>query len=259
MTKIKLKITLFAILMVFGTQVQAEENVLCIQKFLTKTVFNPGPSDGAWGKKTETAINQLMSQANNFEPQNIKKSDAENICKTLSGNQGSKLNEIGQFKRFPIVITEDIGEIKSLTDFDFTNITLSTNVTYKRCSFTIIQTKKGFTRANGIVGIENGTLVFKNHVWNAGLASSGRDHLLKEEANLKLAKTGVHGILPHLSWVAEGEVDKPVQYITLGKDYIKPTKCYSCSPSSLEEGILGSNNYTDDYGDTYTFKISSCS
>ena len=138
MTKIKLKIILFAILMVFGTQVQAEKNVLCIQKFLTKTVFNPGPSDGAWGKKTETAINQLMSQANNFESQNIKKSDSEKICKTLSGNQGSKLHEIGQFKRFPITITEDIGEIKSLTDFDFTNITISTNVTYKRCAFDII-------------------------------------------------------------------------------------------------------------------------
>ena len=253
MTKIKLKITLFAILMVFGTQVQAEKNVLCIQKFLTKTVFNPGPSDGAWGKKTETAINQLMSQANNFESQNIKKSDAEKICKTLSGNQGSKLHEIGQFKRFPIAITEDIGEIKSLTDFDFTNITISTNVTYKRCAFDIIHSE-GWRRAKGKVGIKNGTLVFKNHEWYAGLASSGREHLLNEEANLKLTSTGVHGILPHVSYVAEGEVDKPVQYITLGKNYIKATK-----PTYFEEGVEGSNNYTDRYGSTYTFQLSFCS
>jgi hypothetical protein len=252
MTKIKLKITLFAILMVFGTQVQAEKNVLCIQKFLTKTVFNPGPSDGAWGKKTETAINQLMSQANNFESQNIKKSDAEKICKTLSGNQGSKLHEIGQFKRFPIAITEDIGEIKSLTDFDFTKITISTNVSYKHCAFAIIH-PEGFNRASGKVGINNGTLVFQNHVWRAGLASSGREHLLKEEANLKLTKTGVHGVLPHLSYVGEGEVDKPVQYITLGKNYIKATK-----PSYFEEGVEGSNNYTDSYGTTYTFQLSFC-
>jgi hypothetical protein len=229
MTKIKLKIILFATIMVFSTQIQAEENVLCIQKFLTKTVFNPGPSDGAWGKKTETAINQLMSQANGFESQNIEKSDAENICKTLSGNQGSKLHEIGQFKRFPIMITEDIGEIKSLTDFDFNNISISTNVTYKK-------------------------LIFKYHVWKVGLGSAGKENLLNEEANLKLTKTGLHGILPHLSYVGEGEVDKPVQYLILGKDYIKPTK-----PSSLEEGILGSNNYTDGYGTTYNFKIHSCS
>jgi hypothetical protein len=253
MTKIKLKIILFAIIMVFSTQIQAEENVLCIQKFLTKTVFNPGPSDGAWGKKTETAINQLMSQANGFESQNIEKSDAENICKTLSGNQGSKLHEIGQFKRFPIMITQDIGEIKSLTDFDFTNITISTNVTYKSCSFKIMQTKKGFTRATGTVGIKNGTLVFKNHMWKAGLASFGREHLLNEEANLKLTKTGVHGIFPHLSYVGEGEVDKPVQYITLGKNYIKATES-----SSSEEGLLGSNNYIDSYGTTYGFKLSYC-
>ena len=253
MTKIKLKITLFAILMVFGTQIQAEENVLCIQKFLTKTVFNPGPSDGAWGKKTETAINQLMSQANGFESQNIEKSDAENICKTLSGNQGSKLHEIGQFKRFPIMITEDIGEIKSLTDFDFNNISISTNVTYKKCIFFIIH-PKGFKRALGQLEINNGTLIFKNHKWKVGLGSAGKENLLNEEANLKLTKTGLHGILPHLSYVGEGEVDKPVQYLILGKDYIKPTK-----PSSLEEGILGSNNYTDGYGTTYNFKIHSCS
>ena len=87
----------------------------------------------------------------------------------------------------------------------------------------------------------------------AGLASSGREHLLNEEANLKLTNTGVHGILPHVSYVAEGEVDKPVQYITLGKNYIKATK-----PSYFEEGVEGSNNYTDSYGTTYTFQLSFC-
>ena len=90
-------------------------------------------------------------------------------------------------------------------------------------------------------------------MWRAGLASSGREPLLKEEANFKLTKTGVHGILPHLSYVGEGEVDKPVQYITLGKNYIKATK-----PSYFEEGVEGSNNYTDRYGSTYTFQLSFC-
>ncbi len=252
MTKIKLKITLFLMLMVFSTQIQAEENILCIQKFLAKTVFNPGPSDGLWGKKTETAINQLISQANNFKSPNFKKSDAENVCKMLQGNQALKLLEIGQFKRFPIEILADIGEIKSVTDFDFSKIDISNNINYN-CNFVILH-RKGFKRASGKVQIDNGKLVFKTHKWKVGLASEGSQRFLIEEANLKLTQNGLRGIMPHLSYVGEGEVAKPVQYITLGENYIKVTK-----PSTLEAGILGSNNYIDSYGTTYTFKILACS
>ena len=251
MTEIKLKIILFAILMVFGTQIQAEENILCIQKFLAKTVFNPGPSDGVWGKKTETAINQLISQANNFKPQNIKKSDAEEVCKTLQGTQASKLLEIGQFKRFPIQISADIGEIKSLTDFDFSKITISKNVNYS-CSFVILHSK-GFKRASGKVNINNGKLVFKANRWMVGIASKGSERFLPEEANLRLTQNGLRGIMPHLSYVGEGEVEKPVQYITLGENYIQDT-----NSSTLDAGILGSNKYIDDYGTTYNFKITGC-
>ena len=259
MTKFKLKIILFAILMVFGTQIQAEENILCIQKFLAKTVFNPGAPDGVWGKKTETAINQLISQANNFKPQNIKKSDAEDVCKTLKGNQASKLLEIGQFKRFPVEIVADIGEIKSLTDFDFSKIIISKNVNYN-CNFVILHSK-GFKQASGKVIINNGKLVFKANGWRIGIASKGSERFLTEEANLRLTQNGLRGIMPHLSYVGEGELEKPVQYITLGGNYIKETNSSTSDArvAFLNPGIIGSNNYIDDYGTTYTFKIHGCS
>ena len=252
MIEIKLRIALFLMLMVFSTQIQAEENILCLQKFLAKTVFNPGPSDGVWGKKTETAINQLISQANNFESPYVKKSDAKNVCKMLQGNQALKLLEIGQFKRFPIEILADIGEIKSVTDFDFSKITISNDINYN-CKFVILHSK-GFKRASGKVNIDNGKLVFKNHIWQVGLASEGSQRFLIEEANLRVTQNGLRGIMPHLSYVDEGEVAKPIQYITLGKNYIKVAKS-----STFEAGILGSNNYIDSFGNTYTFKILDCS
>lgn len=56
MIEIKLRIALFLMLMVFSTQIQAEENILCLQKFLAKTVFNPGPSDGVWGRKQKLLL-----------------------------------------------------------------------------------------------------------------------------------------------------------------------------------------------------------
>ena len=36
-------------------------NITCIQEVLSSTVFNPGPIDGAWGKKTETAVKDYFN------------------------------------------------------------------------------------------------------------------------------------------------------------------------------------------------------
>jgi len=92
----------------FPPLTHADTNTLCIQKFLSKTVFNPGPADGLWGKKTKNAINELFSQAEKFNLEKIKKGDAQKICKILESEQNHQLLEIGQFKRYPIDITEII-------------------------------------------------------------------------------------------------------------------------------------------------------
>ena len=78
----------------FASLTHAYTNTLCIQKFLSKTVFNPGPADGLWGKKTKNAINELFSQAEKFNLEKIKKDDAQKICKILESEQNHQLLEI---------------------------------------------------------------------------------------------------------------------------------------------------------------------
>ena len=111
-------ILIFA-LFFFASSTQAETNTLCIQEFLSRTIFDPGPKDGLWGKKTKNAINELFSQAEKFNLEKIKKGDAQKICKILESEQNHQLLEIGQFKRYPIDITEIISEEFLKTKLDF--------------------------------------------------------------------------------------------------------------------------------------------
>ena len=124
----------------FAPLAQAETNTLCIQKFLSKTVFNPGAVNGLWGRGTKNAINELFSQADKFNLKKIEKADAVEICKILESERNRHLLEIGQFKRYPINITEIISEEFSKTKFDFSNIKINNNANYF-CSFTILHHK----------------------------------------------------------------------------------------------------------------------
>ena len=236
----------------FASLTHADTNTLCIQKFLSKTVFNPGPADGLWGKKTKNAINELFSQADKFNLKKIKKDDAQKICKILESEQNHQLLEIGQFKRYPIDITEIISEEFSKTKFDFSNIKINNAANYF-CSFTILH-HKGFERAAGKLQIKNGAIKFKDNEWFVGLASKGSESYLKKEANLRVSDTGIHGKIPYLSYVGKGEVAKPVQYVSLGNNYTKPKK-----NSNIDNGIMGKHKFLDKRGNEASLLIYECS
>ena len=236
----------------FAPLTHADTNTLCIQKFLSKTVFNPGPADGLWGKKTKNAINELFSQAEKFNLEKIKKGDAQKICKILESEQNHQLLEIGQFKRYPIDITEIISEEFLKTKFDFSNIKINNAANYF-CSFTILH-HKGFERAAGKLQIKNGAIKFKDNEWFVGLASKGSESYLKEEANLRVSDTGIHGKIPYLSYVGKGEVAKPVQYVSLGNNYTK-----SKTNSKIDIGIMGKHKFLDKRGNEASLLIYECS
>ena len=236
----------------FASLTHADTNTLCIQKFLSKTVFNPGPADGLWGNKTKKAINQLFSQADEFNVKKIEKDDAEKICKILESEQNLKLLEIGQFKRYPIDITEVISEEFLKTKFDFSKIKINDAANYF-CSFTILH-HEGFERAAGKLQIKNGVIKFKDNKWFVGLASKGSEIYLKEEANLRVSDIGIHGKIPYLSYVGKGEVAKPVQYVSLGHNYINLK-----INSNIDNGIMGKHKFLDKRGNEASLLIYECS
>lgn len=236
----------------FASLTHADTNTLCIQKFLSKTVFNPGPADGLWGNKTKKAINQLFSQADGFNVKKIEKDDAEKICKILESEQNLQLLEIGQFKRYPIDITEVISEEFLKTKFDFSKIKINDAANYF-CSFTILH-HEGFERAAGKLQIKNGVIKFKDNKWFVGLASKGSEIYLKEEANLRVSNVGIHGKIPYLSYVGKGEVAKPVQYVSLGHNYINLK-----INSNIDNGIMGKHKFLDKRGNEASLLIYECS
>ena len=236
----------------FASLTHADTNTLCIQKFLSKTVFNPGPADGLWGNKTKKAINQLFSQADEFNVKKIEKDDAEKICKILESEQNLQLLEIGQFKRYPIDITEVISEEFLKTKFDFSKIKINDAANYF-CSFTILH-HEGFERAAGKLQIKNGVIKFKDNKWFVGLASKGSEIYLKEEANLRVSNVGIHGKIPYLSYVGKGEVAKPVQYVSLGHNYINLK-----INSNIDNGIMGKHKFLDRRGNEASLLIYECS
>jgi hypothetical protein len=89
----------------FASSLNADTNILCLQKFLKKTVFEPGSLDGVWGDKTESSINSLLDQAGMLKPnQNISELDSQAVCNLLHSSKSHKLLESGKFKVFRIEI-----------------------------------------------------------------------------------------------------------------------------------------------------------
>ena len=87
----------------FVPSLSANTSVFCLQKFLKKTVFDPGSLDGVWGDKTESSINSLLDQAGMLKPnQKISMLDAEKVCNLLHSSKRDELLESGKFKVFRI-------------------------------------------------------------------------------------------------------------------------------------------------------------
>ncbi len=87
----------------FAPSLSADTSILCIQKFLKKTVFEPGLLDGVWGKQTESSINSLLDQAGMLKPnQEISALDAKEVCNLLHSSKSDELLESGKFKVFRI-------------------------------------------------------------------------------------------------------------------------------------------------------------
>ena len=113
-------------------------NITCIQEVLSNTVFNPGPIDGAWGKKTETAVKDYFNYMGikvNFP---ITKQNSQNICSEIQSHDTKKPNL--SYRKFHIEINKsDLENFLGRKLFDFEKYDLALNVSDQDCSFRIIR------------------------------------------------------------------------------------------------------------------------
>lgn len=98
---IKLILIVFINTYFFASSSNADTSVLCLQKFLKKTVFEPDSLDGVWGDKTENSINSLLDQAGMLKPnQNISAQDAKEVCNLLHSSKETSYLSLGNLKYF---------------------------------------------------------------------------------------------------------------------------------------------------------------
>ena len=195
----------------FFSPINATADVLCVQEFLSKTIFNPGAADGQWGKKTETAVKDYLNYEGQKLDFSISKKNSKSICEHFIANEGSKPKL--KYRKYHISIDEDeLAKFVGRKIFNFDKYNLSADYKDDECSFKIYRhqlkrkNKNPDVMASGYLLIKEGRILFQKNRWfTGGLADSS---YLKDQAFLAILENkALVGIMPHFrKHVKLGEV-----------------------------------------------------
>ena len=190
-------------------------NVRCIQSFLSETVFDPGPVDGAWGKKTATALKDYASYHQLTLKTEIDRKNAAALCTELKAFQLPLKAPL--VRRFDInIVLKDLEEFTGRKHLDLSNINVMMMLNQNMCWFWIsrqqIETKWIEELARGEFSVETGRIKFGKNWWNTGgLADSS---YLQEQAALVFSDDFLlNGSIPYFHlFVSPGEIaERPLQ------------------------------------------------
>lgn len=190
-------------------------NVRCIQSFLSETVFDPGPVDGAWGKKTATALKDYASYHQLTLKTEIDRKNAAALCTELKAFQLPL--DAPLVRRFDVnIVLKDLEEFTGRKHLDLSNINVMTMLSQNACFFSIsrqqIESKKIDELATGQFSVESGLIKFGKNSWKTGgLADSS---YLQEQGVLAFSDDYLlNGSIPYFPlFVSPGEVaQRPMQ------------------------------------------------
>lgn len=224
--------------------VQAMASVKCVQEFLSQTPFDPGPVDGAWGKKTATALEGFFTQVSGSVDGGLGKGNVEEICAVLNGDQHDEWLISAALRLYPVKIDPNQVSIAvSRTDFNFSKSDIADAQNWQ-CNFVISRDLEGEDDverlAKGKLEIVDGQLEFRKHQWYTGGMSD--DTFLTDDANLMLTKSGkIVGKIPYFHlYVDRGDVALQPLYPTLSTDFEEIRKFPEGeSAFHVEAGMLG--------------------
>ena len=207
--------------------INAYADVLCVQEFLSKTVFNPGVVDGQWGRKTGAAVNDYFNYVGEKVDFSISQKNSKSICNLLKLNSDTKPQL--KYRKFHISINEDeLSKFSGRKTFNFDSYKLSTAYQDEVCLFKIYRfqlkrkNRQPDVMATGNLSIKKGRILFQeNHWFTGGLADSS---YLKDEAFLAILENkALVGVMPHFrKHVKVGELAVRPNMIEFNN--IKPAK-----------------------------------
>ena len=194
---------------------KAIANVRCIQSFLSDTVFDPGPVDGAWGKKTAAALQDYASYHELIFTTKIDRKNAMTLCSELKAFQLPL--DAPLVRRFDVnIVLKDLEEFTGRKHLDLSNINVMTMLNQNECLFSIsrqqIESKKIEELATGQFSVESGLIKFGKNSWKTGgLADSS---YLQEQGVLAFSDDYLlNGSIPYFHmFVSPGEIaQRPMQ------------------------------------------------
>ena len=99
---------------VWGNSVAAD--VKCVQEQLAQTAFDPGPVDGAWGRKTKAALDSALQQIGQHSE--LGRADTDEACTILSTLSEDDRNLL-RYRVYDVVIdAKELAKLSSKPAFD---------------------------------------------------------------------------------------------------------------------------------------------
>ena len=95
---------LLSMCFLFNLNNAALANIKCIQEELSKTVFDPGPIDGQWGKKTKAAIEDFFAYTGEYKNLGKDVENSNEICGILKSID--KKNSNPSIRTYSVVIND---------------------------------------------------------------------------------------------------------------------------------------------------------
>ena len=213
--KFNLLISVLSVLIILSSVTTGNASVKCIQNFLSKTVFDPGPVDGAWGGRTATALSDFANYHKVGLSNEISRQNVNALCDEIRNFD----HQLGKalVRRFNINISvNDLEKFTGRKQFDVSKINLMTSVNKHKWMFSIsrkqIENKRVELLATGKISINGGVIKFEKNRWRTcGLADSS--YLIKDGALAFSDNYLLHGTIPYFHmFVSPGEIaERPMQ------------------------------------------------
>lgn len=199
------------VLPIFLMAFAVNADVRCVQEYLSESAFDPGPIDGAWGRKTATALEGFVAQVGINIEGGLGKDNASEQCRVFQADTAGKLLLLGKYRHYPATVDQELLKDIDPTFFDFSGMEIYDGPDLK-CGFQLLLDgpKRGerWNRVKGRLEIVSGRLKIENHAWSLGHDQVANESYLQERSNLALLSSGrVVGRMPFF-WkhIQEGEV-----------------------------------------------------
>lgn len=250
--KTNLFITGLAVFIILTAANVSHANVRCVQMFLAKTVFDPGPVDGAWGKKTASALSDYANYYKIEFANEINRKNAKALCEEIK-----KLDQPSNkavVRKFQInILVDELEKFTGRRQLDLSKLNLLVNLSHQKCFFKIsrkqIESKKIERLASGSFSVEGGVVKFGKNRWQTG-GLADKSYLIEQGALAFTDDYLLHGTIPYFHlFVSPGEIaQKPMQIDFNGTTYgddqnkLKPDepwpKVYPFYVDTWQSGII---------------------